>query len=558
MLTATAVQESPWISQPLRVPREDNKLLARPSLADALDSARENCTALSAANIPVQGRTLDVLREWTRRDALEAARKYTLELLGKSIDLEPADLLFVAGHQPTLFHPGVWAKNFAIGEMAARAGGAALNLIVDNDVSNTSRIRVPAGSPTQPFVESLAFDDDRPAGPWEETVVANQELFRSFGGRLADKMAHWKIAPIGAAVWPEAIRQLERSPLLRDTLTVTRCRLERQWGTANLELPISRLCELEPFLWFASHLIAQLPRFHDVYNQVLGEYRRVYRVRSSTHPVPELKDIGGWLEAPFWVWRKGDRQRGRLLVQRDGKQVRLSDGREVFATLPLPENGDACCAVEVLRTLPEQGIRLRTRALTTTLFARLFLADLFVHGIGGSKYDEMTDRIIMRFFKIAAPAFQTLSASLHLPLGKPFDVEPQDERRLLSLLRDLEFSPERHLHAGDNPALDGLLTEKATLVAQQQEIWNSAPAPRSVRRSRSRTNYERHQKLASLSQQLTEFTGDQRRQIEEELATTRQQLAANAILRDREFSFALFPEEKLRDFMTGLGNRSVE
>ena len=40
-----------------------------------------------------------------------------------------------------------------------------------------------------------------------------------------------------------------------------------------------------------------------------------------------------------------------------------------------------------------QGIKLRSRALVTTLFARLLLSDLFMHGIG-AKYDELTDVLV--------------------------------------------------------------------------------------------------------------------------------------------------------------------
>ena len=43
---------------------------------------------------------------------------------------------------------------------------------------------------------------------------------------------------------------------------------------------------------------------------------------------------------------------------------------------------------------------LRPRALTLTLFARLCVADFFIHGIGGGKYDEVTDRIIRELPRI--------------------------------------------------------------------------------------------------------------------------------------------------------------
>ena len=44
-----------------------------------------------------------------------------------------ADSLLLAGHQPELFHPGVWVKNFALNGLARRHGATPLNLVVDND-----------------------------------------------------------------------------------------------------------------------------------------------------------------------------------------------------------------------------------------------------------------------------------------------------------------------------------------------------------------------------------------------------------------------------------------
>ena len=70
-------------------------------------------------------------------------------------------------------------------------------------------------------------------------------------------------------------------------------------------------------------------------------------------------------------------------------------------------------------TSPARSVRLRTRALTTTLFSRFLLGDLFIHGIGGAKYDELGDEIARRFFGIEPPGFLTVSMTLWL--GLPSD-----------------------------------------------------------------------------------------------------------------------------------------
>ena len=49
----------------------------------------------------------------------------------------------MSGHQPQLFHPGVWIKNFALDSISRIAGGVGINLVVDNDLCADSAILCP-------------------------------------------------------------------------------------------------------------------------------------------------------------------------------------------------------------------------------------------------------------------------------------------------------------------------------------------------------------------------------------------------------------------------------
>ncbi|MDZ4178958.1 MAG: hypothetical protein U1E29_06970, partial [Coriobacteriia bacterium] len=77
------------------------------------------------------------LRLQARVELLAAAEAFS-ERIGVAVSA-PADpgasggLLTVTGHQPTLFHPGVWVKNFLIDHFARETGATALNLVVDSD-----------------------------------------------------------------------------------------------------------------------------------------------------------------------------------------------------------------------------------------------------------------------------------------------------------------------------------------------------------------------------------------------------------------------------------------
>ncbi len=546
----------------MRAPQGDESFVAVPPLNDALGLALRNHERLARARADIQGRDFAAVRQWARREVLRAAREYTAVLAagaGSKAGRQPSqadvseDLgdtpLFVSGHQPTLFHPGVWVKNFAVGGLAEAHQAVGLNLVVDTDTLSGTALRVPTGSRAAPAVSLVPFDEPRPRQPWEEARIVNRALFASFPERVRATMGDWGFSPMLPEFWRAAVEQSERSESLAECLTAARSAWERAWGCANLELPISRLCALEPFLWFSAHILAHLPRFHSVYNEVLHEYRVMNRVRSRTHPVADLSAVDGWLEAPFRVWRAGDEVRLRVFArQKSSAEIELSDGKTVLATLPLGPGKDACCAVKELQKLAQRGIRLRTRALTTTMFARLFFADLFVHGIGGAKYDLMTDRIVARFFELPIPDFLTLSATVHLPVpGLPVDRE--DENRLKRQLRELEYNSDRHLPKSSSAEEQALVAEKARLVAEQNAVGEGLRPAHSGRSRHAGSGYQRFQRLQEINRRLAGLTQGDRRRIEDELTRTRQQLAANAVLHDREYAFCLYPPEKLQRFL---------
>jgi hypothetical protein len=591
MLQPQSRYEQPWERHRLRVPREDRTLYCRPDWNDAVAAVAGNQSLLDGSAVNVQGRTLSHLREWTAGAVLERAEEFTGVVAGATVRsdrLQPVPsaanrpgeaghyerdkpAFVVSGHQPSLFHPGVWVKNFAIDALARETGRVALNLIVDNDALSGTSMRVPTGTRETPSVESVPFDDPRPARPWEEAGVANPAVFRSFADRVVELMAGWGVDPLLTDIWPDAVELAKQGNSLPVCLTAARHRLERRWGLRNLELPLSRLCECDPFLWYAGHLFAHAERFREVHNVALRQFREINRVRSRTHPVPELSTRDGWTETPFWIWSEEDTRRRRAFARTRGKETELFDGRDVVARFPLNPQMDACCAVEALRELPRQGIRLRTRALTTTLFARLCLADVFVHGIGGAKYDEMTDRIIARFFGLPAPEFITMSATVQLPLAEPCDVSPAELSRLKHQLRDLRFNPERnrpfsldskalfrgaiHSEVSESRLNEGatreLVDEKQALIAEQQ-VARTQGLTRSERRNRSGENARRFRRLREIREALAGTAGAQWQRLEREIAETRQRLAANGILKNREFSFCLYPKAVLRPFLAGL------
>ena len=110
----------------LRVPRHDGGVLLEPSVPDAVVAAVSNRDRLeAAAGLDLQGRTLGQMRQMARGELLASAYRYTSEFRPDIQLPSPEFPLVVTGHQPDLFHPGVWAKNFAAARVASSCRSSA-------------------------------------------------------------------------------------------------------------------------------------------------------------------------------------------------------------------------------------------------------------------------------------------------------------------------------------------------------------------------------------------------------------------------------------------------
>ncbi len=530
------------VTRHLKVPRTDGAWLMLPPAEQAEELVRQNLLALTHVDQDVQGCTLSRLRAWTREAVFKAACAYT-GTWTSSLPIRTDDAgwfkqapWIVGGHQPTLFHPGVWGKNFALGRLARKLSGVSLNLIVDNDTLASESIRVPTGTVDNPKTVSVAFDSTEFKQPWEDVTVQDRQLFESFGQRVTETLRPWKYEPLVVDFWPQVIAHLQVSPRVADAFTAARNQRERDWGVENLELPLSHLCQLPPFLWFVSHILAHLPRFWEIYNRSVREYRQRNGIHSTSHPVPELTQVDDWLESPFWVWRAGDQRRSRLFARRKGNRVELSVGaKESLGELPLDGDCDAQQGVARLQELQAAGFHLRTRALTTTLFSRVCLADLFVHGIGGAKYDEITDELIAQFWELPVSHYWTVTGTLQLPLGS----QPVTQADLDQLRRDLwnlQWNPARSLAGSEQTAVQQLCREfQSALLEPAKDLW--------ARRAK-------HRELSRIKTALSESARERMPAVTADIQKVTRQLAANRILQDREYSYVLYPEKKLREWLT--------
>ena len=530
---------SPIVREHFRVPRGDREVFFWPPAGDLAALVERNRRLLGSYAFALVGRPVQEFRAAARAEAMALARRYA-ERWGFKVDRErpePAPVI-VTGHQPPPFHPGVWIKNFLTGGLARAVGGVGLNLIVDNDEARGQALRFPVRAGDVHAAEVALAP---PAGGLALEEQPATEV---------DAGAFGKIAGVALPPLAEPLRrfaaQLEAAVPgaagLGEALSVARRRLEEELGLRNLELPVSAMADSEAFHFFVAWMLAEHEAVFAAYNGALAEYRRVYRERSAAQPVPDLARDGQRVELPLWVWRAGEKRRRLWVEPGQGGAIALFADHERIGVLEdgavraRRGSGGASSSVAQLAALRQAGLKVRPRALSMTLFVRLALGDVFIHGLGGALYDKITDGLFERLWGVRPPELILASCTVRLPL-EGYPATPRDLERAIRRVRDWQFNLDRLLgEAGrELPQFAALAAEKRRLVADMRA------RPRPERRKAFLRIHEINAALAALDP-----SGPAAARAD--LERIGRQLRYNAVLRDREYAFFLHPADDLAAF----------
>ncbi|HEY3245424.1 MAG TPA: hypothetical protein VGM03_18945, partial [Phycisphaerae bacterium] len=173
-------------------------------------------------------------------------------------------------------------------------------------------------------------------------------------------------------------------------------------------------------------------------------------------------------------------------------------------------------------------------------------ADLFVHGIGGAKYDVITDGLMRRYYGFEPPEIACVSATLRLDLPVPA-VDEGDLRRAQYQLRDLRWNPQRHLH-GDGPLRDWV-GQRQQAVDEAERLRTSAADQHERRRAVFNRIREINTRMLALCPGELQAAQDTVDEIQAACRTA-------ALARDREFFFALFAPDALHLLVERLSQRA--
>lgn len=541
--------------QNFKAPKSDRTSLVSPSVDEAVQRLRSEQTfddSSRVGHVEFCGKSFEIARKFARQEIVQLARDYTRQysdLPSDEVNPTAETPIILSGHQPELFHPGVWFKNFVLDAIRRKSDGIGINFLVDNDLCRGTAIRVPEDAPAggngsnlarvDVNSGSVAFDLSGEAVPWELRGVVDREKLRQFPHAVREKLSAAIQSPLMLdAIWPAVNDAVDDGWQLGQALARGRHTFERSRGSATLEVPLSQIAQTRSFARFSIQLLSQLPRFHEVYNDQLLRYRAAHKIRNHAHPVPELQEEAGWVEAPMWVYRTNAPARQRLWVRVEDDELHLSD--RAGWTTTITGRLDCDQASSQWLKLAEDGAMLRPRALLTTMFMRLFVGDLFVHGIGGAKYDQLTDTIIEEFFAFKPPPMCVATATVEVPLAsRSPSVRDEEVEQIRDRIWRLKHNPEQVLR------LDGQAGEQLDVLAKQKSRLIKEIPDRGER-------WQWHTDLKSIREQLALLAAPAVEDANVQLSGLEKRQRIDAIHHSREYSFAVFPADMLFENLRAL------
>jgi hypothetical protein len=504
----------------LKTPSGHGSTLVLPRPVELPAAVQEGDRLLRNSDVPLLDSTIG---EWRRRTRERVA----------GTDERP---ILVTGHQPTFMHAGVWAKHVVASRLAQALDGVAVNLVVDNDAPHSTTIEIPRMRGDRVTTETVPFTSLPPGQAFEQIPRQPAEVTSSFERAVREAMGD-RYERSQFPAFFEAFRGMRQDARdWVDQAVAGRRAIEARFGVRLQDRRVSdHWCS--PLLL---DILLNAGRFREAYNQALADYRRANKVRGRQRPIPDLIRSGDVIEVPVWVYRANEARR-RLFVKRLGNILHLiADNGEEIGEVGVDEVSHCDQVREVLGHLEDW--RFRPRALTLTMWARLLLADLFIHGIGGAKYDRVSNRILADYYGVTPPPIACVSATLLLDLPH-HEATPQAAAQLRAELRDVRFNPQRHLPP--NGDVKELVARRAAAVRQSIQLRRNCPSDHAGRK-------RAFDEIRAASQAILTARPDVIQRLCVELEQTERRLHDNQAAMSREYFFGLHSDQALKGLCDAL------
>jgi hypothetical protein len=416
--------------------------------------------AVLAANITSRPMRQDVLGSERirviREELLACAQQHTAELIKVASQCDVGNLsirtpsvagtknILMAGHQPTAYHSGILCKVQALAKLSDESGSLGVNVVIDTDEGDSGALVWPRVSQGILEIKRASIATHSPTS----TLYANQRVVEASRVREIFSDMEQDLRESGLIAELEQVLRVARlyENLAGESLVTAHTVV--RWAVSDartLEVPLSVLVQQAAVRAVLQGLVSDGVRLASIYNATLDEYRHEHRIRNPANPFPNMRTDESGVELPLWR------------IGADGRQP-------AFVGSQYPSQ--ICGPHEYLAP----------RGSMTTMILRGFCSDLFIHGLGGGKYDQFVDRCAAAYLGVQLPAFVVASRTRYIFPERVAELQRAVE--LASKIKEITSKTEQYLNQGiftteEEVALRKLILERNTF----KEALQSAATP---------------------------------------------------------------------------------
>lgn len=445
-----------------------------------------------------------------RNNLLSLAVEYTKDLTGKEVEYDITKPVIATGHQPNWHHCGIFIKSLIANQLANRLAGLFIHIVVDHDTYETSMaLPVSAQSQDQP---DITLKRIKPK--------ANQ---------MQDFLTHsLDSSPNNALLkccWAD-MDSPGKDCSVSKYIIYMQAALYQNLNIDAVYLPVSKMADSGVFQDFLAYLLTDISSFVAHYNNAVSMLKTSTDI--SILRTIEIKECP-FTELPFWLITPGNKKSSLFVSSDQEHSISIACESDILVTA---KNKDV---TQTLKKLKQKGYSIRPKAVVLTLFVRLYLADWFIHGAGGARYEFITDYLLQHFFRIDNLSYGAAALTSFL-FEKELASTEQSLDRLQKQQRIFLHSPESFLDPDTalEPELCDLLKKKQTAI-----LCSTDPSSSHQDRNCAREN------IRILNRKLQEHLPFSEESVNNETSKLKEQFS---LFKKRDFFFGLFPKEYLTSF----------
>ncbi|GEM_PF-1252532 len=426
------------------------------------------------------------------------------------------------GHQPIFYYPGILIKNYYAGKLAAEAGGAALNFVVDSD---TGKIEIPVPCKNEHGLckthvsikndQNTVFSGFQPSGKDADRFFSEIENYLNTLGndfqQIQTAFQQYK---------QQFLQTFEIKELFIDTANSLRAEFESALGIKLYDLKVSDISKTKAYNLFIYYIIKNIESFCFHYNKAIYQNKN-----KDYQPVKEACKMDGLYELPFWLIK--DDVRYPVFGCITGDKMLHFYSPEINYETKISVAG---MTVEQIAAKMSKTFTLYPKATILTIMIRLFFSDLFIHGTGGVEYEKVNNIFMQSFFGLHSKLqFKSATGNIYLPLEKnlptPENIQ-KDYHVCQKCLRKYNQKPEDLL----SPELaDKYKKEKKRIGSQMKE---TPPGKRK----------ELNDQIANINEKMREHLKEKYNQTTETLSNIKRILNKKNVYMERCYPYFIYPQ----------------